>query len=200
MPKDKPRRRPAISRVKKYEIEKQTLLIMEQMIDHVKDFTTKERYFDYKKISQNIKAFKITPADCKKMWEQFKSKLRGQFKEGNDEMKQCRDECNEDFWTHHYRGYSARLKVYSKMVSHPEIIDDLCKLNELGSDENQFNGQNELLDLNKNQDKLLPVVHDFENAIRTCDDHDELDALDNVIQNLGNEFEQTELAEKDLSK
>ena len=86
------------------------------------------------------------------------------------------------------------------MVSHPEIIDDLCKLNELGSDENQFNGQNELLDLNKNQDKLLPVVHDFENAIRTCDDHDELDALDNVIQNLENEFEQTELAEKDLSK
>jgi hypothetical protein len=92
VPKTKGTKRIPVSRVRKYEIEKQTLLIMDQMISHVKDFTTKERYFDYKKISGNIKSFNIEPTDCKKIWEQFKSRLRGQFKEGNEEMRQCRNE------------------------------------------------------------------------------------------------------------
>lgn len=88
VPKPKTNRRQQMSRAKKYELEKQTLLIMDQMISHVKDFTTKERYFDYKKISSNINLFDINHAECKKMWEQFRSRLRGQFKEGNEEMRQ----------------------------------------------------------------------------------------------------------------
>lgn len=91
-PRPKPNRRQQMSRVKKYELEKQTLLIMDQMISQVKDFTNKERYFDYKKISSHIKQYSIHHTDCKKMWEQFKSRLRGQFKEGNEEMRQCRNE------------------------------------------------------------------------------------------------------------
>ena len=63
VPRAKGTKRIPVSRVRKYEIEKETLLIMDQMISHVKDFTTKERYFDYKKISGNIKSFTIEPTD-----------------------------------------------------------------------------------------------------------------------------------------
>lgn len=83
VPKSKPKSKKPVSKVKKYELEKQTLLIMDQMISQVKDFTNKERYFDYKKISDTIPS-----NECKKIWESFKSKLRGQFKEGNEEMRQ----------------------------------------------------------------------------------------------------------------
>ena len=68
-PKAKLSRKAQLSRVKKTEIEKQTLLVMDQMISHVADFTTKERYFDYKKIANNIKAYKLTSNECKKLWE-----------------------------------------------------------------------------------------------------------------------------------
>ena len=54
VPKSKPKGKKPVSKVKKYELEKQTLLIMDQMISQVKDFTNKERYFDYKKISDTI--------------------------------------------------------------------------------------------------------------------------------------------------
>lgn len=63
VPKAKTSKKLQLSRVKKSEMEKQTLLVMDQMISHVKDFTTKERYFDYKKIASNIKAYKLTSAE-----------------------------------------------------------------------------------------------------------------------------------------
>lgn len=189
VPKPKANRRQQLSRAKKYELEKQTLLIMDQMISHVKDFTTKERYFDYKKISSNIKLFDINHADCKKMWEQFKSRLRGQFKEGNEEMRQCRNECNEDFWTHHYRSYGMRLHVYNKMTTHPDIIEDLRKLSDILVEQDRSHIHNELLELNENEEKLVPVLEDFDRLIKTSDDQEELDQLDEVIQALEKEFE-----------
>lgn len=189
MPKPKPNRRAQLSRVKKHELEKQTLLIMDQMISHVKDFTTKERYFDYKKISSNIQTYNISPADCKKIWEQFKSRLRGQFKEGNEEMRQCRNECNEDFWTHHYRSYQMRLNVYNKMAGHPEILRDLEKLTYILNGQDKAHLHNELLEMRDNEEKLLPVLDEFDRAIKTSDDHEELDQLDALVQNLGKELE-----------
>lgn len=198
--KDKARRRPPMSRVKKCELEKQTLLIMDQMISHVKDFTTKKRYFDYRKISGNIKMFNISPADCKKIWEQFKSKLRGQFKEGNEEMRQCRDEWNEDFSAHHYSSYATRLRIYNKMTTHPEIISDLEKLNKILAEQEKSHIHNEILDLNSNEEKLLPVLEEFERVVRTADGHEELDALDEQVQKLQIDLEENMLNSRESPK
>jgi hypothetical protein len=90
VPKSKVKGKKQISRVKKYELEKKTLLIMEQMVSQISEFTNKNRYFDYKKISSNITAYNIPAAECKKIWESFKSRLRGQLND-NEEMRECRD-------------------------------------------------------------------------------------------------------------
>jgi hypothetical protein len=184
VPKAKSSRRHQLSRVKKYELEKQTLLIMDQMLSHVKDFTNKERYFDYKKISGNIKAFKIPHQECKRIWESFKSRLRGQFKEGNEEMRQCRNECNKDFWSHQYKSYPFRLSIYNKMLSHPDIMEEFRKLSEI-FEQNQFSIHNELLELQESEEKLMPILEDFEYALKNADSHEELDQLDASIEQLG---------------
>ena len=200
VPKTKGTKRIPISRVRKYEIEKQTLLIMDQMISHVKDFTTKERYFDYKKISSNIKSFTIESTDCKKIWEQFKSRLRGQFKEGNEEMRQCRNEWNEDFWTHHYRSYWIRLKIYNKLITHPEIIEDFDRLVDVLKTNYNATVFNELKELNETEEKILPVLSDFDRIVKDSDDYQELINLENTVQILSKEIDSKLFIPKELSK
>ncbi len=179
------------SSFKKYEQEKQTLLIMEQMVSQVKDFTNKERYFDYKIISDTIAS-----TECKRIWEAFKSRLRGQFREGNEEMRQCRNESNKDFWTHHYRSYPFRLDVYNKLLSHPEILEELRSMASNHGSEKNSKG-NDLLDLHEYENKMIPVIEDFESTIKLAEGHEELDSLDSRIQDLCKELKEEEEKEED---
>jgi hypothetical protein len=198
VPKSKVKGKKQISRVKKYELEKKTLLIMEQMVSQISEFTNKNRYFDYKKISSNITAYNIPAAECKKIWESFKSRLRGQLND-NEEMRECRDQWNEDYYTYHNMTYTERLDIYNKNISHPEIISDLKKLTQIWV-ENQFSVHNELLELNENQEKLLSVLYNFDRVIKTSDDHEELDQLEADVQNLRDQLESHDSESEDASK
>ena len=179
------------SQVKKYEQDKQTLLIMGQLISQVQCFTNKERYFDYKIISDTISI-----AEWKRIWEAFKSRLRGQFREGNEEMRQCRNESNMDYWTHHFRSYPFRLDTYNKLLSHPEILDELQSLSKNHSVES--GGKvNDLLELYNSEDKIIPIIEDFEEVLKKAESHEELDALDVKIWELEKELELEEEKEKE---
>lgn len=189
VPKAKTNRKPPLSRVKKSEMEKQTLLVMDQMISHVKDFTTKERYFDYKKIASNIKAYSLTSTECKKLWEQFKARLRGQFKEGNEEMRQCRNECNEDFWTHHNNMFPSRLKIYQDTTKADQNVEELSQISNRFSDKNKALYYDSLLEVNENESKLLPIMDDYKHLMKAGDDIQELEKFEDVLDKISNELE-----------
>lgn len=190
VPKGKPNRKAQLSRIKKSEMEKQTLLVMDQMISHVKDFTTKERYFDYKKIANNIKAYKLSSSECKKLWEQFKARLRGQFKEGNEEMRQCRNECNEDFWTHHNNMFPNRLKIYMDSSTNESYVQELVEIANKFSDKNKTLYYDSLLEVNENENdnKLLPIVDEFKHLMKACDDSEDLEEFEQVLEKVNQEF------------
>lgn len=93
-----------------------------------------------------------------------------------------------------------RLRIYNKMTTHPEILSDLERLNQILAEQEKSYIHNEILDLNNNEEKLLPVLEEFERVVRTADGEEELNALDEQVQKLQVELEENIFNSKESPK
>lgn len=47
---------------------------------------------------------------------------------------------------------------------------------------------NELVELNENEKRLLPVIDDFDRIIKSSEDNEEIDELEKTVQKLSDDF------------
>jgi len=85
-----------------------------------------------------------------------------------------------DFWTHHYRSLPFRLESYSKVLDHPETLDELESLSKPHNSEAP-NKINDLLELSHCEETLISITDDFEATLKKAESHEELDDLKNKI-------------------
>lgn len=97
-----------INRADKFEREKHLLLLVDDMLDQVKDFSLdQERVIDFVAIADSIPKLKnnhvhnhfTSPKTLIKLWDGLKKKLRDPNKRENEFQALCRNEVTVDFWT-----------------------------------------------------------------------------------------------------
>lgn len=122
---------PANSRADKFEREKHLLLLLDNMLDQMKNFSMdNERAVDFIAISESLPKQKgghpannfTSPKTLIKLWDSLKKKLRDPNKRENEFQALCRNEVSVDFWTDLIQSgqFKARMKVYRKELPHIE--------------------------------------------------------------------------------
>jgi hypothetical protein len=108
--------------------QRQWLLIMDQIISQIKNFSPSEKSIDFVKISKSI-PFDLSPEECREMWNGVVSDFEGGIndkKQQVEETKECEmrnpiirrynKEINTEFTTHHFCNFDKRMKIYSKAM------------------------------------------------------------------------------------
>mmetsp|Transcript_7204 Transcript_7204/g.5471 ORF Transcript_7204/g.5471 Transcript_7204/m.5471 type:complete len:145 (-) Transcript_7204:1555-1989(-) len=101
-----------ITRQDKFEREKQLLLVLDDMLDQIKQFSLDNKVVDFSKIAENLHNYNISPKICIRLWENLKKNLRDLTKRENEFQTLCRNEVNIDFWTEAITIFKERIKLY----------------------------------------------------------------------------------------
>jgi len=113
-----------IKRHDKFEREKQLLLVLDDMLDQVKQFSLDNKIVDFVKISENLVNYNMSPKICIRLWENLKKNLKDLSKRENEFQTICRNEVNIDFWTETINMFKQRIKLYDQKLGEINLLKD----------------------------------------------------------------------------
>ena len=105
------------NRPEKFEKEKQLLLVLDDMLSQIQNFTLENKIVDFVKIADNLSHHNLNPKQCIKYWDSLKKNLKDLYKREHEYQAICRNEVNEDFWSEHLTQFRKRLQIYQKQFS-----------------------------------------------------------------------------------
>ena len=73
-----------MKRSDKFEREKQLLMVLDDMLDQIKQFSLDSKIADFVKISENLYHYNISPKICIRLWDGLKKNLKDFMKRENE--------------------------------------------------------------------------------------------------------------------
>jgi hypothetical protein len=111
-----------IKRHDKFEREKQLLLVLDDMLDQIKQFSLDNKIADFVQISEHLSHYHLSPKICIRLWDSLKKNLKDYTKRENEFQTLCRNEVNSDFWSETIHLFKQRVKEYEKKLGEKDLL------------------------------------------------------------------------------